>query len=143
KSKSNVPVDIQAWAIMALKSDRGKYLRGLQYAESHHEIRGGYDFNQVDGDRDGIWYEGTAQIADAFKQTGKIEKWKELIQLLRSAQFTSGAIPATDVESIATGFKLPDSENDWLYFRYPHVGATAWFILAESGVNPFWFEHAY
>ena len=44
---------------------------------------------------------------------------------------------ATDQGSVTTGFFLPDGQP-WLYYRRPHVGATAWALLAERGANPFW-----
>jgi len=28
--------------------------------------------------------------------------------------------------------------EEWLYYRRLHVGATAWFALAEMNRNPFW-----
>jgi hypothetical protein len=34
-------------------------------------------------------------------------------------------------------FALPTGEP-WFYFNRLHVGATAWMVLAETGVNPFW-----
>ena len=41
------------------------------------------------------------------------------------------------IDGLTTGFNL-NSGKPWLYYRRTHVGATAWFILAELGVNPFW-----
>jgi hypothetical protein len=125
-----IPLDIQAWAVLALRVEGAPYWRALEYAEGHLKVNGGFDFNQ---DRDGIWHEGTAQMAVAYQATGQQEKACQLVDLLESAQarFGSGALPASDGDELTTGF-------DWFYFRRAHVGATAWFILAAREANPFW-----
>jgi len=123
------PLDVQAWAVLAFKEEEGKpYWKALEYAERYQRVGKGFDF---DADCDGIWYEGTAHMALAYHFTRQEAKWRELIVFLRSAQ-EEGGLPAADKEGLTTGF-------DWFYFRRLHVGATAWLVLAEHGVNPFWF----
>ena len=60
---SNIPIDIQAWAVMAMP-DEEIYHDGLIWAESNCYVEKddfkGFDFNN---DLDGIWFEGTAQMA--------------------------------------------------------------------------------
>jgi hypothetical protein len=142
--KDVIPVDIQAWAILALQEESRPYWRALEYAETHHKVREGYDFNQ---DRDGIWHEGTAQMAAAYYLTGHEDRRQRILSYLKQAQFITGGIHATDDDRIrcsptnkfcglTTGFTLNNGEP-WLYFRRLHVGATAWQALAEQGVNPF------
>ncbi len=137
-NKEVIPVDIQAWAILALGEESKPYRKALEYVESHHRVGDGFDFNQ---DRDGIWYEGTAQIAVAYHATGQKEKWQKLVSSLHSAQLESGGLPATNKDGLTTGFYLSDGKP-WLYFRRAHVGATAWLILAEGGINPFIWSKA-
>ncbi len=127
-NKSVIPVDIQAWALLALREDAGKYLAALSFAESHLKTSNGFDFNE---DRDGTWYEGTAQMASAYFAMGRCKQSDELIKFLSSVQDSSGGMLAADVDGLTTGF-------DWQYFKRLHVGATAWMILAQEGVNPFW-----
>ena len=129
-----IPLDIQAWAVLALGEEGKPYWKALEYVESHHRVRDGFDFNQ---DRDGIWYEGTAHMAVAYHATGQREKWQALVSALEAAQFTSGGLPAADRDGLTTGFNLPDGQP-WLYYHRAHVGATAWLVLAERGINPFW-----
>jgi hypothetical protein len=38
---------------------------------------------------------------------------------------------AADRDGLTTGF-------GWSYNRRPHVGATAWLVLAAARANPFW-----
>lgn len=134
-NKEVIPLDIQAWAILALGEEGRPYWKALEYAESHHKVGDGFDFNQ---DRDGIWYEGTAQMAVAYYVTGQKEKWQKLISALHRAKFESGGLPAANKDGLTTGFYITDG-RPWLYFHRAHVGATAWLVLAEKGINPFWF----
>ena len=129
-----IPLDIQAWAPLALKEEGKPYWRALQYSEKQHRVEDGFDFNQ---DRDRIWYEGTAQMAVAYYHTDQPDKAKSLISTLLTAQDTSGGIPAVNRDGLTTGFALPTGEP-WFYFNRLHLGATAWMVLAEKGVNPFW-----
>jgi hypothetical protein len=137
-----IPLDAQAWTPLAIKKTAPFNWRCLEYAEQHHKVKHrvknrvktGFDFNQ---DKDGIWYEGTAQMALAYQETNQPEKAQAVLAMLKAGQEPSGGMPTTDQNTLTTGFIQPDG-NPWLYFRSLHVGATAWAILAEQGVNPFW-----
>jgi hypothetical protein len=129
-----IPLDVQAWAPLALREEGKPYWRSLDYSEKQLRVGGGFDFNQ---DRDRIWYEGTAQMAVAYHYTGQHDKSKTLMAMLLGAQDASGGIPAVNRDGLTTGFALPTGEP-WFYFNRLHVGATAWTVLAEKGVNPFW-----
>ena len=129
-----VPVDAQAWTPLALKEASQPYWQCLEYAEKHHRVESGFDFNR---DGDGVWYEGTAQMALAYRETGQLQKARKVLAMLAAGKEPSGAMPTTNRETLTTGFVQPDG-NSWLYFRSLHVGATAWTVLAEQGVNPFW-----
>jgi len=134
-----IPVDIQAWSIEALGGEAGPYLRALNYAETHHKTTLGYGFKQDGGNTqcgDKTWFEGTAQVAEAYLLSGNSAKWKSILYDIHFAQFKTGAVPATDGSCLNTGFNLDDNQP-WLYYHRAHVGATAWLSLAESGINPF------
>lgn len=130
---SNIPVDIQAWALMALDS----YNSALIWAENncYTEADGfkGFDFNN---DNDGVWFEGTAQMAVAYQINEEKSKSDfyigELIKAQMSALNTNGkGIVAASHDGVTTGF-------DWEYFSRLHIGATAWYIFAEMEYNPYW-----
>ncbi|HEY9633704.1 MAG TPA: hypothetical protein V6D14_09880 [Coleofasciculaceae cyanobacterium] len=133
-NQDTIPLDVQAWAPLALREEGKPYWRSLDYAQKQHRVGDGFDFNQ---DRDRIWYEGTAQMAVAYHYTGQLDKSKALISTLLTAQDATGGIPAGNQDGLTTGFSLPTGEP-WFYFRRLHVGATAWMVLAQKGVNPFW-----
>jgi len=132
-NKTNIPIDIQAWALMAF----GNYNSALTWAENncYTEADGfkGFDFNN---DRDGIWFEGTSQMAVAYQINKEISKSdfyiSELIKAQVSANNANGkGIVAASHDGVTTGF-------DWKYFSRLHIGATAWYIFAEVGYNPYW-----
>jgi hypothetical protein len=132
-----VPLDVQVWAHLALGAEAEPYRASLAYAETHCALGQGFDFNE---DRDGIWYEGTAQMATAYGVDGQEAAWQSRIDLLQQAQDPSGGIVATNVDELTTGFQLSDGSS-WLYYKRLHVGATAWLALAQMKVNPFWLGH--
>lgn len=138
--KTVIPVDIQAWVIMTLyaKNDP-KYAKGMAWVEKNAKLPicptcevQGYDFNQ---DKDGIWYEGTAQVALAWEILGEHGKYQELAdKTLVSGQEASGGIYAAlplQKSCVSTGF-------DWCYYHAVHVGATSWAIFAWEKWNPYW-----
>jgi len=129
-----VPLDCQTWSILALQHLDPSVLRALDFVESRLKVRHGFDFNE---DRDGVWMEGTAQMASALYQAGRRDQADEIVNWLRVVRMPSGAVAATDRDRVTTGFQLSDG-NPWLYFRRPHIGATSWLLLAERRVNPFW-----
>ena len=99
-------------------------------------VDGGFDF---DNDRDGVWVEGTAQAALLYSVRGDRQRATSLLDGLRRELAPSGWLYATRGESLTTGLKIgPQSTTaDFVYFRRPHLGATAWAALAALGWNPF------
>lgn len=129
-----VPVDVQAWSLLALKEDSVPYWKGLTYADAMHRVGRGYDFNQ---DSDGIWFEGTAQMALAFMVKGEPGRRNSIVHFLKSTQDESGGVMAADRDALSTGFYQQDG-TPWLYYKRLHVAATSWLVLAERSANPFW-----
>jgi hypothetical protein len=124
-------LDVQAWAAMLFQTE--PYWSALDWAEVDLSTDGlHFDFNN---DLDGTWYEGMAHMAAAFQALGDDDKADALLEILRSAQssnqFIEGeAIPGADIYGLTTGFF-------WNYYDRLSLGATCWFLIAESGVNPF------
>jgi hypothetical protein len=132
-----IPVDAQAWALLALKDAAHPYARCMEYANRCLRIEDGYDFNQ---DGDGIWYEGTAQMAVALQLMGHQQDFEQALACLHDGQDSlSGGMYAADEDQITTGF-YTDTGEPWLYYRRLHVGATAWMVLVEQCMNPFWMS---
>ena len=130
-SKTNVPLDIQAWAVLAMPNNAA-YARALDWADNHCAVGDGFDFNN---DRDGIWYEGTAHVALARSVAGQPDRAARHLRAIEKAIDENGAIPATSTATLTTGFQLP-SGKAWMYHRRPHIAASAWYLLAHTKANP-------
>ncbi|WP_375781209.1 hypothetical protein ACE103_29745 [Bradyrhizobium sp. ma5] len=129
-------LDVQLWPWMARNDAPAAWRRALGFAEAHLAVDGGFDFN---GDRDGVWVEGTAQAALAYRITGDLPAVDRLLGSLASDQTASGLLNATRKPQLTTGLSIDPTSSvpDFLYFRRPHLGATAWAVLAATGWNPF------
>lgn len=130
-----LPVDVQAWSVLALPDDHEP--GALACAEAHHRTVdqgfSGMDFNE---DRDGVWFEGTGQVAVAYAVEGRGSQAGALRRELRRAQKTphfgeAGGIVAASHDGLTTGFGFE-------YFRRLHVGATAWNVFAQLGIDPYY-----
>lgn len=128
-------LDAQLWPL--LLPDAPKTWRAaLIYAERAHGVANGFDFNN---DRDGLWLEGTAQAALVYRALGRRADADRLLSEIAKHISPGGYVWATREAKLTTGLAIgPDSiTDDFLYYRLPHLGATAWAALAATGWNPF------
>lgn len=130
---SNIPVDIQAWALMALDSHNPALIWAEDNCYTETDGFKGFDFNN---DNDGVWFEGTAQMAVAYQINEETSKSDLYLGELNNAQISAPnangkGIVAASHDGVTTGF-------DWEYFSRLHIGATAWYIFAEMEYNPYW-----
>ncbi|HOJ40387.1 MAG TPA: dockerin type I repeat-containing protein, partial [bacterium] len=128
-------LDVNTWAVMALKD----YYQCVPWLEENFwcqdDIWSGFDFND---DRDGIWFEGTSQMALVYQLTEQPEKFLQVITSLRQVQHHGPngdglGIIAASRDGLTTGLS-------WQYFSRLHLGATCWYLLAERAFNPYWAE---
>jgi hypothetical protein len=131
-------LDVQLWPWMAVPDAPVQWRSGLNFAATHLAVPGGFDFN---GDRDGLWVEGTAQASLAYKIAGDPNRSAQLLTGLEADRTPSGFLNATREARVSTGLSLDPTgggaEADFFYFRRPHLGATAWATLAALAWNPF------
>ncbi|KGX61535.1 hypothetical protein Y024_3179 [Burkholderia pseudomallei TSV44] len=129
-------LDASLWPLLAMPDAPADWRRSLAWVERAHRIDGGYGFN---AHPDGVWTEGTAQAALALQAAGRSDDARPLWALLMSQRAPSGLLFATPEPSIRTGLSIgPTSKtDDFRYFHLPHLGATAWAVLAAAGWNPF------
>jgi len=135
------PEDGQSWTSLAM-GEPGRYGRALAWAESELyceacpacEAASGYRFSDAGS---GCWPEGTAHMALAWQALDNQVRATRLLESLRRIRvpvpgLAGEAIPAACGADAVTGY-------GWNYpAGVPHIGATAWYLFAELGHNPFW-----
>ena len=133
---SMLALDVQLWPWMAIPDAPATWRTALKYAEAHIAVDDGFDFN---GDRDGVWVEGTAQASLAYRIAGDPARSAHLLKTLQGDRAPSGLLYATRSARVSTGLAIDPTttEADFFYFKRPHLGATAWAALAATGWNPF------
>ena len=129
-------LDAMIWPLVGVADPSPAWRRSLLYARKHLAVPGGFDFN---GDRDGLWTEGTAQAAFVEGALGDETRRRSLLATAAGLAAPSGYLYATGSGRITTGIAIgPGSTSeDFYYYHRPHLGATAWAVLAEAGFNPF------
>lgn len=133
---THIALDTQLWPLIGVADAPEAWRQALAFAERRLATRDGFDFNE---DRDGLWVEGTAQAALTYRTLGRKAEAERLLATLGRQVAPSGFLFATDVAHLTTGIAIgPASAGpDFFYFRRPHLGATAWGVLAAQGWNPF------
>lgn len=135
---SVLALDVQLWPWMAIPDAPAAWRSALNFAATHLAVKDGFDFN---GDRDGLWVEGTAQASLAYRIAGDPRRSAQLLTTLEADRTPSGFLNATRGARVSTGLSLDPTpaatEADFFYFRRPHLGATAWATLAATAWNPF------
>jgi hypothetical protein len=138
QTTGQLPLDAQSWNVLARSNVLVLHPQLFASTEQQHRANrdgfSGYDFNE---DRDGVWFEGTAQMAVAYALSRQTTNENPLLATLRAAQQFPppigdgmGIVAAShDGVSSGFGFKL---------FRRLHVGATAWNVFAQLGFNPYY-----
>jgi hypothetical protein len=129
-------LDVQLWPWMAIADAPAQWRSALNFAATHLAAEDGFDFN---GDRDGLWVEGTAQASLAYRIAGDPLRSAQLLTTLEADRTPSGFLNATRAARVSTGLSIDPTrtEADFFYFRRPHLGATAWATLAATAWNPF------
>lgn len=159
-----LPVDVQAWAVLAIPDTIARFPSVLRCAEVHHATSAtrlledddptgifgsrsievhGFDFND---DRDGVWFEGTAHMATAYHAVGDDERaafYRE--QLCTAQQSWMTMVERMELPEIFhEAIGLPAGSHDAIStgFDYTihkrlHIAATAWNVFAQLGFNPY------
>jgi hypothetical protein len=129
-------LDVQLWPWMAVSDAPPEWRSALNFAATHLAVDDGFDFN---GDRDGVWVEGTAQASLAYRIAGDHNRSAQLLNSLQADATPSGFLNATRSGRVSTGLSVDPTKPkaDFFYSKRPHLGATAWATLATLGWNPF------
>lgn len=142
-----VPEDVQTWAYLATLDPA--YGRTVDWAAGRmaatdgpvdpatgQKMFKGVSFSAVD--TSGVWFEGTAHLLAAYqarKAAGDSDKAAELIATLQKAQ--NHALNANGAGIVAASRDGLNTGQGDLYYASLHTGATAWYVVAAKGGNPF------
>jgi hypothetical protein len=134
-NRLNAGLDAQLWPLL-LRDAPKTWEASIRYVERSHGVSGGFDFND---DRDGIWWEGTAQAALAYRALGRAQDADQLLSEINGEFSPGGFVWASSQLRLTTGLALSPAStiDDFYYYRLPHLAATAWAALAATGWNPF------
>ena len=141
----NKPLDTHTWAILTLYGDKEvEHLWDPEmvysFIQQTFKTGEGVDYNQ---DKDGIWNEGTAQLALAALRLGKTSEYSRLMNYLESVAEPDGSIHAASRNGLSTGFEsLIATENGlvsipWTYDHRKSLASTVWVALAQLKINPY------
>lgn len=133
-----IPADVQVWAYLALRDRRSSQAVDWVIANLSASDGGfaGISFSNTDTSK--VWFEGTAHLVAALelrRAPGDRERVASYLASLRDAQLRAPnadgkGLVAASSDGLDTGF------GD-LYYASLHTGATAWYLLAKLGINPF------
>lgn len=128
-------LDAQLWPLLLADAPE-EWRRAFDRTLADFGADGGLDFNT---DKDGLWVEGTAQGALVARLLGRTDDAERLLVAAKAQRSPGGLLFATKGARLTTGLAIgPDSTtDDFHYHRWPHLGATAWAVLARHGWNPF------
>ena len=134
-SRDKSGIDAEVWPLLAFNPHPAAWNQVWSWVDAQHRSGNGYGFRRQP---DGIWTEGTAQVAAALQASGKPVP-DTLWQLLAAQRSDSGMLYATPQARIGTDFAIGPTSTyaDFFYYHLPHLGATAWAALAAKGWNPF------
>ncbi len=126
-----------SWSYLALQSPAyaasvGWDVRNL--ASATGRLRG---VSICPGDRTGVWFEGTAHLAEALTTRGRPGDSAQAAAYLTDIGYAQARGPDEDGLGIMAASKdgLTDCEGDSVYASL-HTGTTAWYVLAAHHVHP-------
>lgn len=132
------PEDVNSWSYLALQAP--EYEHALDWDRVHLAAKAdGFDgVSFCQGDRSGVWFEGTAHLALAFALRGSTADAAHAQRYLATIRRAQVSGLNADGRGIIAASKdgLGDCGGDG-YDASLHTGATAWYLLAARGVNPF------
>lgn len=130
-----IPLDANSLAILAFGEELEDAYDMISFVEDRMAVGEGFDFSA--GDLDGVWNEGTAQMAICYGIVGNTERREAIVAYLETQTAEDGSIPAADRDGVSTGFVIAGSDASWEYNNRQSISATAWLAFVQLDGNPF------
>jgi hypothetical protein len=138
------PEDVNSWSYLALRDPR--YAVSVTWDVRHLAVTAGgtAGVSFCRGDRSGVWYEGTAHLADALEIRGGPGDAAQAARYLADIYRAQASGPGTDRRGIIAVSRdgLRDCDGG-THDASLHTGTTAWYILAAKKANPFVISRAH
>lgn len=133
-----LPEDVNSWSYLALRDPAYAASVGWDVRSLAVSAGGFSGVSFCPGDRTGVWFEGTAHLADALEFRGNPGDGKRAARYLAGISYAQRHGPDGDGLGIIAASKngLSDCAGG-SYYASLHTGATAWYILAAKKVDPF------
>ncbi len=127
-------LDAQVWPLLALRESAARRAQVVAMVRARLSGGGGFSYSET---ARGFWTEGSAQMALLLRLSGAAASATDLLRTIGSQRHADGWYNAA-AATLETGFAADaDPSQARRYFRLPHLGATAWVALAQTGFNPF------
>jgi hypothetical protein len=132
------PEDVNSWSYLAFANPAWAAAPGWDVVHLAVSKGGFSGVSFCTGDRSGVWFEGTAHLADALELRGESGDRPQARKYLGDIAYAQMNGPNNDrLGIIAASINgLRDCDGD-KYYASLHVGATAWYIMAAGQINPF------
>ncbi len=139
-NKSFKPEDVNSWSYLAFQNPAWSAAPSWDVTNLAANEGGFSGVSFCTGDRSGVWFEGTAHLADALELRDAMGDHAAAHAYLDDIAYAQTNGRNGDGLGIIAASKngLRDCDGD-KYFASLHVGATAWYIMANRGANPFAF----
>ena len=133
-----LPEDVNSWSYLALRASRYQASVSWDVANLAVSTAGHPGVSACRGDRNGVWYEGTAHLADALEFRGAPGDAARARGYLATLYYAQAGGPGAGHRGIIAASRngLRDCDGG-TYSNSLHTGTTAWYILAVRKVDPF------
>jgi hypothetical protein len=132
------PEDVNSWSYLALADPAFASSIDWDVRNLAVTAKGFSGVSFCRGDRSGVWFEGTAHLADALQLRNGSGDRTQASAYLGDIAHAQVAGKNTDGLGIIAASKNGLSDCDGgRYFASLHTGATAWYLLALQGADPF------
>jgi hypothetical protein len=128
-------LDAQIWPLLAIPGAAARYANAVTTAKANLSQKGGFAYSEA---KEGLWTEGTAQVALYLTLAGRNAEAQELAPAIAAMRTPDGSYYASSIEELPTGFMLEtDPTQPRQYFHIAHLAALSWVAIASRRYNPF------
>ena len=129
-------LDAQVWPLLAIPGTAARYGAAvLVTVENRLRDGDGYAYSEA---KEGLWTEGTAQVALFMESSGRKAEAQRLLRAIDVMRTADGSYYASSTKALPTGFMLEtDPAQPRQYFHIAHLAALSWVAIASRRYNPF------